>query len=332
MKLADFDYTLPPELIAQSPLKERSESRLMILNQNSILHRHFKDIIDYFTQDDVLVLNNTKVIPARLFGRKKTGGKIEVLLITKKSTKEWSCLIKGKNINKGTEISFTTGIKGTILSKDNYNIKITFNKNIDSWLEKNGQMPTPPYIKEKLTDTSRYNTVFAEKLGSIAAPTAGLHFTPELLEKIRAKGVHIVFITLHAGLGTFLSVKEQNIENHHMHSEFFEISKKTAAIINTRKRKLFICGTTALRCLESACDKNGRIIPKSGFTHLFVYPPYKFKLSFDGIITNFHLPKSTLFMLISVIVGREKLLETYQTAIQEKYRFFSFGDAMLALK
>lgn len=331
MKLSEFDYRLPQELIAQAPLNDRSASRLMVVNKK-IEHMHFHDITAFFEKDDVVVLNNTKVIPARIFGRKLTGGKVEVLLTKKISAKKWCCLYRGKNIGEGTRIIFDEEIEGIISNKNNYDITINFNNKIDSLIEKFGEMPTPPYIKQKLSEKTRYNTVFAKTKGSIAAPTAGLHFTQELLEKIAAKGVKIVFITLHVGIGTFLPVKEADISKHKMHSEYFELSKRTANAINSRRGKLFVCGTTTLRALESSCDEKGKVFATKKFTNIFIYPPYKFKLKFDAMITNFHLPKSTLLMLVSAIVGREKILEAYIVAIQQKYRFFSFGDAMLIIK
>lgn len=331
MKLTEFDYKLPQELIAQEPLKNRSESRLMIV-ANKIEHKKFSDIIDYFEKGDVLVLNDTKVFPARIFGRKKTGGKVEILLTVKKTAKIWACLYSGKNIKEGTEILLDKDIIGTISKKNLYDIEITFNKEIDDLLDTIGEMPTPPYIKTKLIRSERYNTVFADKKGSIAAPTAGLHFTKELIEKIKQKGVKIVYLTLHVGLGTFLPVKEEEISKHQMHPEYFEISQETADAINNRKKRLFVCGTTTLRALESSCDENGQVFAVKKSTNIFIYPPYNFKLKFDAMITNFHLPKSTLLMLIAAIIGRENVLNAYSAAIKEKYRFFSFGDAMLILK
>ncbi len=331
MKLTEFEYKLPQELIAQEPLKNRSESRLMVVAQK-IEHKKFLDILDYFKKDDVLVLNNTKVFPARIFGKKKTGGKVEILLTAKKTSKQWACLYSGKNIKEGTEIIFDKNVTGSISKKNLYDIEITFNKEIGDLLDNIGHMPTPPYIKTKLSQNERYNTVFADKKGSIAAPTAGLHFTKELLEKICSKGVKVVYVTLHVGLGTFLPIKEEDIEKHKMHSEYFEISEETARTINERNGRLFVCGTTTLRALESSCDENGQIIAVNKFTNIFIYPPYNFKLKFDAMITNFHLPKSTLLMLIAAIIGREKLFEAYFVAIKEKYRFFSFGDAMLIIR
>lgn len=332
MKLSDFDYKLPAELIAQEPLKERSESKLMVVEKNKIEHKKFSDVAEYFKKDDVLVLNNTKVIPARIFGKKQTGGKVEVLLIKKKTAKTWACLYSGKNINEGTKLFFEREIEGTISKKANYDIEIKFNKKIEDLLDEIGEMPTPPYVKKKLGEKERYNTIFAEKKGSVAAPTAGLHFTKELLDKLSKKGIKICFVTLHVGLGTFMPVKEEEIEKHKMHSEYYEISKKTANTINSRKGRLIVVGTTTLRTLESNCDAEGKINAGKGATNIFIYPPYNFKLKFDAMITNFHLPKSTLLMLISAIIGREKMLEAYTVAIQQKYRFFSFGDAMLIIK
>lgn len=329
MKTADFDYYLPHELIAQEPLKNRTAARLLALGK-TIDHKTFSDIEDYLQKNDVLVLNNTRVIPARLYGKKKTGGTVEILLVKKMTQKHWTCLVRGKNLVTGTELSFDNDIIGKLTRKNN-DFEIQFNKPTTAFLQELGNMPTPPYIKKKLQNGENYNTVFAQKEGSIAAPTAGLHFTKELLKKIQQKGIKIVFVTLHVGLGTFLPVKEEDITKHHMHEEHFEISKKTADTINKRKGNLFVVGTTTLRSLETKADTKGKIKAGKGTTNIFIYPPYQFKLKFDALITNFHLPKSTLLMLVSAIAGKERILQAYKIAIQEKYRFFSFGDAMLIL-
>lgn len=330
MKLSDFYYELPQELIAQEPLPDRDDSRLMVISDKTE-HKKFCDSVDYLRKDDVLVLNDTKVFPARIFGRKETGGNVEVLLLAKKSVVTWACLYRGKNICQNTKLFFDKEIEGVITGKQDYDVEITFNKKIDDVLGVIGVMPTPPYIKKKLVQRERYNTIFAKKNGSTAAPTAGLHFTKDLLDKISARGVQIVFLTLHVGLGTFLPVKAEEIEKHKMHAEYFKISRQTARIINKRKGRLFVCGTTTLRALESSCDNHGKIWPAKKCTDIFIYPPYTFKLQFDGLITNFHLPKSTLLMLVSAVVGRERILEAYRVAIKEKYRFYSFGDALLVL-
>ena len=323
-QLSDYDYTLPKELIAQEPLKNRTDARLLIVGE-TLEHKHIYDLPQLLHKDDVLVLNDSKVIPARLMGKKETGGRIEVLLIKKQQEHTWTCFVKGK-ITKPTKVVFKNGY-GIITPGETASITL-FNVS----LHEIGVMPTPPYIKKQLQEPERYNTVFAQEEGSIAAPTAGLHFTPDLIEKIKQKGVTICFVTLHVGAGTFLPVKTEDIRQHHMHEEYYSISPKTANVINTRKGRLVIVGTTTLRALESATTIDGIVHAKTSSTNIFIHPPYTFNIRFDALLTNFHLPKSTLLMLVSAIVGRERLLEVYKQAIQEQYRFFSFGDALFVYR
>ncbi len=340
-KLKDFYYDLPNELIAQDPLLKRSDSRLMVLNRQdaSITHKHFSDITDYLDEGDCLVINDTKVIPARLIGEKEdTGAAIEVLLLKRLGDTSWETLVKpGKKAKPGAVISFgggkLVGKVTDVVEDGNRIIDFKFDGIFEEILDELGQMPLPPYITHKLEDKNRYQTVYAKNTGSAAAPTAGLHFTEELLANIRKKGVNIAGITLHVGLGTFRPVKVENISEHHMHSEFYVIDENAAKIINrTREKggKIIAVGTTSTRTLETAADENGYIKPCSGWTDIFIYPGYKFK-AVDRLITNFHLPESTLLMLVSAFYDREKVLEAYKTAVEEKYRFFSFGDAMIIL-
>ncbi len=340
-KLKDFYYDLPNELIAQDPLLKRSDSRLMVLNRQdaSITHKHFSDITDYLDEGDCLVINDTKVIPARLIGEKEeTGAAIEVLLLKRLGDTSWETLVKpGKKAKPGAVISFgggkLVGKVTDVVEDGNRIIDFKFDGIFEEILDELGQMPLPPYITHKLEDKNRYQTVYAKNTGSAAAPTAGLHFTEELLADIRKKGVNIAGITLHVGLGTFRPVKVENISEHHMHSEFYVIDENAAKIINrTREKggKIIAVGTTSTRTLETAADENGYIKPCSGWTDIFIYPGYKFK-AVDRLITNFHLPESTLLMLVSAFYDREKVLEAYKTAVEEKYRFFSFGDAMIIL-
>lgn len=329
MKLSDFDYHLPKELIAQSPVEPRDASRLMVLKEN-IEHRHFSDIIDYFGENDTLVLNDSKVIPAKLSGRKSTGGKVEVLVVSK-NCEGYECLIRGKNIKEGTKLFFNE-LEATILAvkKDSAKYLVGFAcENLSDILEKIGEAPLPPYIKRKLEDRKRYQTVYSKEKGSIAAPTAGLHFTEELLSKIRIKGVNIAYVTLHVGTSTFAPVK--NIKTHVMEPEYVSISEENAEVINKTKGKLIACGTTTIKALESSC-LYGKITAKEGFSDLFIYPPYEFKSKIDVMLTNFHLPKSTLLMLASAYAGRERLMAAYSEAIRNSYRFYSFGDAMLIFR
>lgn len=338
MKVKDFDYYLPEELIAQDPLEKRSNSRLMCLDKNTgdVMHRHFYDIKDYLKKGDCLVINNTRVIPARLYGaRVGSGGKVEILLLKRKSDNVWECLVKpGKKARPGMEISFGDGLLiGKIIDiveEGNRLIEFSYEGIFEEILDKLGEMPLPPYITHRLEDRDRYQTVYAKYDGSAAAPTAGLHFTPELLDELREMGVNVAEVTLHVGLGTFRPVKEEEVLAHHMHSEYYEITEEACNIINATKAaggRVISVGTTSTRTLESAAEDDGSLKPKSGWTEIFIYPGYKFKV-IDGLITNFHLPQSTLIMLVSALAGREHVLNAYETAVQEKYRFFSFGDAM----
>lgn len=338
MDVKDFWYDLPQELIAQDPLEDRSSSRLLVLDKDTgeITHKHFYDIIDYLDEGDCLVLNETKVIPARLMGVKKdTGAVVEILLLKRKSKTVWECLVKpGKKCRVGAVIEFgeglLTGTVSDIVEEGNRIIEFEFDGIFEEILDKLGTMPLPPYITHTLKDRNRYQTVYAKNDGSAAAPTAGLHFTKELLKDIEDKGVKLAKVTLHVGLGTFRPVKVSDVRQHHMHSEFFQVSKEAADIINSTRAngKRVICvGTTSTRTVESASDDKGYLKETSGWTDIFIYPGYKFKVS-DALITNFHLPESTLVMLVSALAGREKVLHAYEEAVKEKYRFFSFGDAM----
>ena len=338
MDIKEFYYNLPEELIAQDPLLDRSSSRLMVLDKMSgeIKNKKFSDIKSYLKKGDCLVINDTKVIPARLFGsRESTGGKVEILLLKRLQNDIWEVLVKpGKKCKIGSKISFGDGIlKGEIIDivdEGNRLIKFSYEGIFEEILDKLGEMPLPPYIKHKLEDKNRYQTVYAKHDGSAAAPTAGLHFTPELLKEIEEMGVEIARVTLHVGLGTFRPVKEQDILKHHMHSEFYIVGKEAADKINATKKRgdRVICvGTTSCRTLESATDEDGILREKSAWTEIFIYPGYKFKIM-DALITNFHLPESTLLMLISAFAGKDKIMSAYEKAVEERYRFFSFGDAM----
>lgn len=338
MDVKAFDYDLPEELIAQDPLEDRSSSRLMVLDKKTgdIEHKIFRDVVDYLQPGDCLVLNNTKVIPARLFGVKEgTEAKIEILLLKRKENDIWETLVKpGKKCKPGVKISFGEGLlTGEVLEvveDGNRLIQFHYDGIFEEILDQLGQMPLPPYITHTLKDKNRYQTVYAKYDGSAAAPTAGLHFTKELLEKVKAKGVDIAEVTLHVGLGTFRPVKVENVLDHHMHSEFYMVSAEAAEKINATKDRggrVISVGTTSTRTLESAADESGRLKECSGWTEIFIYPGYKFKL-IDCLITNFHLPQSTLVMLVSALAGREHVLAAYEEAVKEKYRFFSFGDAM----
>ncbi|MBQ2116157.1 MAG: tRNA preQ1(34) S-adenosylmethionine ribosyltransferase-isomerase QueA [Lachnospiraceae bacterium] len=335
---SDFYFDLPEEQIAQDPLEDRSSSRLMVLNKKTgeVTHKVFRDIIDYLREGDCLVLNNTKVIPARLMGTKAdTGAAIEVLLLKRHENDVWETLVKpGKKARIGAVISFGDGILTgeviDIVDEGNRLIKFTYEGIFEEVLDRLGEMPLPPYITHKLQDKNRYQTVYAKYDGSAAAPTAGLHFTNDLLKKVEEKGVKIAYVTLHVGLGTFRPVKEDNLINHHMHSEFYQVSQEAADIINNTKAaggRVICVGTTSCRTIESAADENGKVIAGSDNTEIFIYPGYKFKV-LDNLITNFHLPESTLIMLVSALAGRENVLNAYNVAVKEKYRFFSFGDAM----
>ncbi len=333
----DFYYDLPEELIAQTPLKNRSESRLMCLDKKSgeISHKHFYDILDYLNEGDALILNDTKVLPARLYGVKEgTGGAIEFLLLNKRSLDEWEVILKpGRRAKPGAKFIFGDGLLKAevldIVNEGNRLVKFYYDGVFENILDELGEMPLPPYITEKLEDKNRYQTVYARHEGSAAAPTAGLHFTEELLEKIKNKGVNIGYVTLHVGLGTFRPVKVDNISDHKMHSEFFVMPPETAELINKTKsagKRVVSVGTTATRVMETVGQK-GEIKADSGWTDIFIYPGKEFRV-IDALITNFHLPESTLIMLVSALAGRENVLRAYQEAVKEKYRFFSFGDAM----
>lgn len=338
MKTSDFYYDLPQELIAQDPLEDRSASRLMVLDKKTgkIQHHIFKEIVNYLNPGDCLVINDTKVIPARLYGAKVgTDAKIEVLLLKRKENNIWETLVKpGKKAKVGTKISFGEGLLigevVDVVEEGNRLIQFTYEGIFEEILDKLGQMPLPPYITHQLKDKNRYQTVYAKHDGSAAAPTAGLHFTPELLEEIRAKGVNIAHVTLHVGLGTFRPVKVEDVTQHHMHSEFYVVEEDQAALINETKKKggkIISVGTTSLRTLESASTEDGILKAGSGWTDIFIYPGYRFKIV-DRLITNFHLPESTLIMLVSALAGKEHIMAAYEEAVKDKYRFFSFGDAM----
>ena len=339
MKRQDFYYELPEELIAQDPLEDRSSSRLLVLDRQSgaVSHHTFREIADYLNEGDCLVINDTKVIPARLIGSKEeTGAKIEVLLLKRKENNIWETLVKpGKKAKAGARISFgeglLTGEVVGIADEGNRLIRFSYEGIFEEILDQLGQMPLPPYITHQLEDKNRYQTVYAKHTGSAAAPTAGLHFTPELLKELEEKGVEIARVTLHVGLGTFRPVKVDEITDHHMHSEFYRIDEEAAEKINRAKaagNRVICVGTTSCRTIESAADETGRLEEKSGWTEIFIYPGYRFKV-LDGLITNFHLPESTLLMLVSAFAGQGQVMEAYQEAVRERYRFFSFGDAML---
>ena len=337
MKLSDFDYELPEELIAQTPISKRDTSRLMILDKKTgeITHKHFHDIIHELNKGDVLVLNDTKVIPARLIGTKEeTGAVIELLLLKDLGENIWECLSRpAKRLKEGTIVTFSPKLKAKVVEKKEEGIvrvKLIYNGILMEILDELGEMPLPPYIHEKLQDKDRYQTVYAKNIGSAAAPTAGLHFTKELLDELKNKGVEILFITLHVGLGTFRPVEVENVLEHHMHSEFYQMSKDVAERLNLAKkegRKIYAVGTTSVRTLETIMHKYHEFKECSGNTDIFIYPGFEFQ-AIDGLITNFHLPKSTLLMLVSALTSREIILHAYKIAVEEKYRFFSFGDAM----
>lgn len=338
MKTEDFNYELPEELIAQTPIKDRDQSKLLVLDKNTgnIEHKHFNNIIDYLDEDDVLVLNDTKVIPARLYGIKEdTNAHIEVLLLKEENNNTWECLTKpAKRIKIGTIISFGDGLlKAECIETKEEGIrvfKLHYKGILYEILDKLGEMPLPPYIHEKLDDKNRYQTVYAKNIGSAAAPTAGLHFTKELLEKVKQKNITICYVTLHVGLGTFRPVNVEDVTKHKMHSEFYMMSKETANILNNAKKnnkRIISVGTTSTRTLETIINKYNEFKECSGWTDIFIYPGYEFK-AINALITNFHLPKSTLLMLVSALAGKENILNAYNEAIKNNYRFFSFGDAM----
>ncbi len=338
MKVKDFYFDLPEDLIAQHPLEKRDESKLMVLDKNSgeVKHKVFKDIIDYLNAGDCLVLNDTRVMPARLYGAKEdSGGKMEFLLLRRLEKDVWETLVKpGKRAKIGARFTFGNGeLKAEIievLENGNRKIKFEYEGVFEAVLDALGEMPLPPYITEKLEDKERYQTVYSKEVGSAAAPTAGLHFTQELLDKIKEKGINIAFVTLHVGLGTFRPVKAENIEEHEMHAEYYYLNSENAKIINAAKesgKRVIAVGTTSNRTLESIADDSGRVKEASGYTSIFIYPGYKFKIV-DALITNFHLPESTLIMLISAFSTRDIVMNAYNTAVENRYRFFSFGDAM----
>lgn len=340
MKTHDFYYELPEELIAQTPLQQRDASRLMVLNRvtGEIEHKHFYDIIDYLHPGDCLVLNDSRVLPARLLGHRPTGGAVEVLLLRDLGNKKWECLCKpGKKMREGDTVSFGDGeLTATVcqVQEDgNRIVEFHYEGIFLEVLERLGKMPLPPYIKAELKDQERYQTVYSREVGSAAAPTAGLHFTNELLEKIRVKGIKTAFVTLHVGLGTFRPVKAEDVLEHHMHSELCMMNEETAGILNETKAaggRVICVGTTSCRTLESLVNEDGSFSAKSKWTDIFIYPGYEFK-AMDGLITNFHLPESTLVMLVSAFAGREHVLNAYKIAVENRYRFFSFGDAMLLI-
>lgn len=338
-KKSDFYYELPPELIAQTPAEPRDSSRLLVYDRatDKVEHRIFRDVCDYLKSGDVLVINNTKVLPARMYAHTVNGGRIEILLLKRLDKDRWEVLAKpgkkcaiGKSFTISDKLSFT--VEGVTDSGERI-VRFIYDGVFENIIEEVGSMPLPPYIKEKLSDKNRYQTVYAKTDGSAAAPTAGLHFTPALLQKIRDMGVEVVEVLLHVGLGTFRPVKEDIITDHKMHSEHYEVTESAASTINRAKaegRRVIAVGTTSVRTLESAADESGAVRAGSGDTQIFIYPPYKFKCV-DALITNFHLPESTLVMLVAALVGREKILDLYKTAVDERYRFFSFGDAMMII-
>lgn len=337
MKTSDFYFDLPAELIAQTPIEKRDASRLLLLNKETgeTQHRHFFDLLDYLRAGDCLVLNNSRVLPARLIGHRPTGGVCEVLLLVDKGDNAWECLVRpGRKLKPGAEVLFGDGqLKATIeaeIEDGKRLVRFHYDGIFLEILEQLGKMPLPPYIKEELQDQERYQTVYSKVNGSAAAPTAGLHFTPELLKKIEEKGVKLCYVTLHVGLGTFRPVKADDIQEHEMHSEFCMISKEAADIINETKKnggRVICVGTTSCRTIESFAADDGTMCECSGWTNIFIYPGYRFKV-LDALITNFHLPESTLIMLVSALAGREHVMEAYRQAVEERYRFFSFGDAM----
>lgn len=337
MNVSEFNYELPEELIAQVPIQKRDESRLMVLNrkEKTIEHKTFKDILDYLKPGDVLVRNNTKVIPARLYGKKETGANVEFLLLNRIEEDFWEVMVRpGRKLPVGTKVTFGDGLLEAeileLLNDGNRKVKFSYDGIFNEILDKIGLMPLPPYIREKLEDKKRYQTVYAQYEGSAAAPTAGLHFTEELLKKIQEKGVEIANVTLHVGIGTFRPVKVEKIEDHDMHTEHFYIKEEDVEKINNAKKngkRVIAIGTTSCRVLESISNEEGLVKPYEGDTQIFIYPGYKFKC-IDGLITNFHLPESTLIMLVSALAGKEYIMKAYNEAVKEKYRFFSFGDAM----
>lgn len=340
MKKSDFYFDLPEELIAQTPLKDRTSSRLMVIDRETgdINHRSFKDVLEYLNEGDCLVINNTRVLPARIYGFKETGAKVEFLLLKRISDNRWETLVKpGRKAKMDAEFTFGDGLmKGRIVGMADEGARIIefeYEGVFEEVLDQIGQMPLPPYITESLDDQDRYQTVYAQERGSAAAPTAGLHFTEDLMKQIKDKGVTICTVMLHVGLGTFRPVKEDQILDHKMHSEYYEVSEETAKLINETKAnggRVIAVGTTSTRTLESVTDENGLVQASKGWTEIFIYPGYEFKV-IDGLITNFHLPESTLIMLVSALSSKDRIMNAYKVAVEEKYRFFSFGDAMLLI-
>jgi len=330
--LSDFDYNLPRELIAQEPLPERGASRLMVLDGKKILHRMFSDLPDYLRNGDVLVLNDSRVIPARIFGKRETGGKVELLILNADGEKA-EALVRAKPLKAGETVKISDG-KCCVekrIAGSRYALSFAVKGSISGYLDKFGEMPTPPYIKKRLDKQDRYQTVFACKPGSVAAPTAGLHFTDSMLSRLKEMGVTVAFVTLHIGPATFQPVREKEVEGHRMEPEYFQVPEETARAINGRKGRLVAVGTTVVKTLESAAGEGGRPAPKEGWSDLFIYPGHLFRSRPDMMLTNFHLPRSTLIMLISALVGQERLLAAYAEAVKERYRFYSFGDSMLCL-
>lgn len=338
MKTSDFYYDLPPELIAQTPLQQRDASRLLVMHRDSdaLAHRHFHDILDELRPGDCLVMNDSRVLPARLLGHRPTGGAVELLLLTQRQGDVWECLAKpGRKLHTGAEVSFGDGALRAVITGEtetgNRLVEFHYDGIFMEQLERLGKMPLPPYIKEELADGERYQTVYSRVRGSAAAPTAGLHFTRELLAQIEEKGIRLAYVTLHVGLGTFRPVKVEDVTNHHMHSEFCMLDAPTAALLNgTRQRggRIVCVGTTSCRTLESLVNPDGSFEARSMWTDIFIYPGYRFK-AMDALITNFHLPESTLIMLVSAFAGYDRVMHAYREAVKERYRFFSFGDAML---
>ncbi|MBR4308620.1 MAG: tRNA preQ1(34) S-adenosylmethionine ribosyltransferase-isomerase QueA [Oscillospiraceae bacterium] len=338
MKTSDFYYDLPPELIAQTPLKQRDSSRLLVMDRESgvLSHKHFHNVLEHLQPGDCLVMNDSRVLPARLLGHRPTGGAVEILLLTQKDGDIWECLAKpGRKLHTGAEVIFGDGsLRATIVGETetgNRLVQFFYEGIFLEQLERLGKMPLPPYIKEELEDGERYQTVYSRVNGSAAAPTAGLHFTRELLQEIQAKGVHLAYVTLHVGLGTFRPVKVDDVTNHHMHAEFCMIGKETADLLNQVRKdggRIICVGTTSCRTLESLANEDGTFEERSAWTEIFIYPGYRFK-AMDGLITNFHLPESTLIMLVSAFAGYDHVMSAYHEAVEQRYRFFSFGDAML---
>lgn len=340
LKVTDFDFYLPEELIAQTPLASRDKSRLLVLSRESgsMSHEIFSSLPDFLQPGDLLVLNNTKVLPARLHGQRPTGGSVEILLLTPLSDNSWSALVKpARRLKAGSSIIFPAGLKAEVTEEGEEGIRnLRFNllgREFEEKLAQIGQIPLPPYIRCKLSDPDRYQTVYAQRPGAVAAPTAGLHFTPEVFQTLESKGIERAYVTLHVGLGTFRPVSAEKVEEHKMHSEFYEVTPEAAMLINNTKNRggrVVAVGTTSVRVLESASDEQGFISPGTGSTDIFIYPGYRFK-AVDALITNFHLPKSSLIMLVSALANREQILTAYREAVEKRYRFFSFGDAMLIL-